>query len=80
MIGDGEEGDERERRRRREREEGGGEREGGRRRRERDRKEEGEEEGEFIQNRTRAGARLQTRWDQHAVAQAEEFRVRLIKP
>ena len=28
-----------------------------------------EEEEEFIQNRTRAGARFLTRWDQHAVAQ-----------
>ena len=27
-----------------------------------------EEEEEFIQNRTRAGARFLTRWDQHAVA------------
>jgi len=33
------------------------------------REEEEEEEGEFIQNRTRAGARFLTRWDQHAVAQ-----------
>ena len=33
------------------------------------RRREEEEEEEFIQNRTRAGARFLTRWDQHAVAQ-----------
>ena len=31
-----------------------------------------EEEEEFIQNRTRAGARFLTRWDLHAVAQRQE--------
>ena len=32
-----------------------------------------EEEEEFIQNRTRAGARFLTRWDQHAGGVFEEF-------